>query len=606
MTVSERLEALRACMKEEKTDAYLVPTDDFHGSEYVGDYFKCREFVTGFTGSAGTVLIMEDGAYLWTDGRYFLQAGRQLKGSGITLMKAGQEGVPSIEDFLQEHLSEGQVLGYDGRCMTHAKADRLRHKLEGKGILCRGSRTDGGMDLVGRIWEDRPQLPCGRVWELGGFYAGRSRAEKLAGVRGAMRKENCGWHILASLDDIAWLLNLRGEDILYNPVFLSYLVVTEDSACLYAAGEAFDQELREVLGRDGVQIKPYEDIYPDVRRIPESSRILLDPSSVNDTLWTSAQQAVCVARQNPEILMKAVKNPVEMEHMRQAHIKDGVAVCRFIYWLKEQMKAYDPAHPVTELSASRKLLGFRQEMEHFLEPSFETIAAYAAHGAIIHYSPTLETDCAIEPAGFLLVDSGGQYLEGTTDITRTIACGLLSDKEKEFYTRILRGNLNLGAVKFLHGCTGTVFDYLARQPLWEIGMDYNHGTGHGVGFLLNVHEGPNSFSYKLMQGRPVPCVMEEGMVTSNEPGVYFENEFGVRCENLMLCVKDEKNEYGQFMRFDPLTLVPWELDAILPQLLNEREKALLNEYHSLVYEKISPWLEGGEREWLREATRAIS
>ena len=605
MTAADRLSTMRACMKQEGIDAYLVPTDDFHGSEYVGDFFKCRAFLTGFTGSAGTALVLADSAYLWTDGRYFLQAAQQLEGSGITLMKAGQEGVPGIEDFLAEHLSKGQVLGYDGRCVPYAKAEQLRKKLEAKGILCKGSTPDGPLDLVGKIWKDRPPLSAKSVWQLDESYTGRSRAQKLTMVREAMEKENCGWHILSSLDDIAWLLNLRGSDIEDNPVFLSYLMVMPEKACLYAAGKAFDSSVCEALEKDGVELRPYEEIFADAKQIPAAGRVLLDPATVSDTLWNSLAHARCVRKTNPEILMKAVKNPVEMAHIRQAHIKDGVSVCRLIYWLKEQMKHAGQAEPVTELGTARKLLALRQEAEHFLGPSFETIAAYGPHGAVIHYSPTPETDLPIEPRGFLLLDSGGQYLEGTTDITRTIACGPLTQKEKEFYTRVLRGNLNLGSARFLYGCTGTVLDYLARQPLWEIGVDYNHGTGHGVGFLLNVHEGPNSFSYKLMQGRPLPCVMEEGMVTSNEPGVYFENEFGVRCENLMLCVKDEKNAYGQFMRFETLTMVPWELDAIIPSMLNDREKALLNAYHAQVYENIAPHLEGAEKEWLREATRAV-
>ena len=607
MTVPEKLSALRACMKQEGIDAYLIPTDDFHGSEYVGDYFKCREYLTGFTGSAGTALVLEDSAYLWTDGRYFLQAARQLAGSGITLMRIGQKGVPEIDAFLEERLEAGQVLGFDGRCMTNKKAEALFKRLSKRGALWRTGSETGPLDLVGRIWNDRPSIPCAGVWELDTVYTGESRGEKLKKLREKMKKEGCEYHILTSLDDIAYLLNLRGGDIPDNPVFLSYLVLTQSSAFLYAREAAFNDAIRKALEDDNVRLKPYESLYSDAGRFPSDSRVLLDSASVNNTICTILEQAacVCVDRDNPTRLMKAVKNPVEMDHIRHAHVRDGVAVCRFIYWLKEKMKNQDPASPVTELSASEKLLALRREMEHFLEPSFETIAAYGPHGAVIHYSPTKETDAVIEPRGFLLLDSGGQYLEGTTDITRTIACGPLTKKEKEFYTRVLRGNLNLGAARFLHGCTGTVLDYLARQPLWEAGTDYNHGTGHGVGFCLNVHEGPNIINYKLIQGRPIPCVMEEGMVTSNEPGIYFENEFGVRCENLMLCVKDEENSYGQFMHFEPLTMVPWETDAIIPSLLSEKEKSLLNEYHALVYKTISPYLEGGEREWLKEATRAV-
>ncbi len=619
MTVPEKLDALRCCMRGEGIDAWLVPTDDFHGSEYVGDYFQCRAWLTGFTGSAGTALVTMDGAYLWTDGRYFLQAGQELAGSGIELMKIGEEGVPTIEEFLEKHLAAGNVLGYDGRCMTAAKGEKLRKALTKKGILCRNSArkadpasgdrnpdpADGPIDLVGRIWEDRPAMSCTKVFELDITYAGKSRADKLKELRGAMEKEDCDYHLIASLDDIAWLLNLRGNDVLYNPVFLSYLEVTKERAVLFANRQAFEESIVRALEKDGVELRPYGEVYDSAARIPEKSRVLLDPASVNDTLWTSLARAERISRANPSILMKAVKNPVEVQHMREAHVKDGVAVTRFIFWLKQQMKEYDPAHPVTELDVVDKLLALRSEQEHFLEPSFETIASYGPHGAIVHYSPTKESNLALKPESFLLLDSGGQYLEGTTDITRTIACGKLTQEEKEFYTRILKGHLNLGAVKFLHGCSGTSLDYLARQPLWEIGMDYNHGTGHGVGFLLNVHEGPNSFSYKTWPHRVNPCVMEEGMITTNEPGFYLEGKFGVRCENVMLCVKDEKNEYGQFLHFEHLTLVPWELDAVVPELLTDREKHLLNEYHALVWEKISPYLAGEEKEWLREATRPL-
>ena len=467
------------------------------------------------------------------------------------------------------------------------------------------SKNGSPLDLAGEIWEDRPALSCEKVWSLDIAYSGKTRADKLKELRAAMEEKKCGYHILTSIDDIAWLLNLRGNDIACNPVFLSYLIVTPDNVLLFAQAEAFDEEIIRSLEDDGVFLKGYNDIYSYVNAIPEKSRVLLDSSLVNYTIWTSLGHVIRVDSQNPTMLAKAVKNPVEMKHMREAHIKDGVAVTRFMYWLKKRMASYDPADPETELSAADKLLEFRREQDHFLDLSFETIAAYGPHGAVIHYSPTPDTDIPLEAKSFLLVDSGGQYLEGTTDITRTFACGPLTEEEKEYYTRVLKGNLNLASAVFRYGATGTTFDYLARSPLWEIGKDYNHGTGHGVGFLLNVHEAPNSFSYKPMQGRRTPCVFEEGMVTSDEPGFYLEGSFGVRCENLLLCVEAEKNEYGRFMKFETLTMVPWDLDAVVPELLTEREKRLLNEYHTQVWEKISPYLEGDEKEWLKEAVRAI-
>ncbi len=605
MNVPERLAALRKKMEENGIDAYLVPTDDFHGSEYVGEYFTCRKFLTGFTGSAGTALVTKDGAYLWTDGRYFLQAEEQLKDSTVCLMKMEEEGVPTIESFLEDCLKAGDVLGFDGRCMTAGKGDRFARILRKNGASVRVSGDGKALDLVGEIWEDRPALSCEKVWSLGTEYAGKSRADKLAELRAAMREQLCEYHILTSIDDIAWLLNLRGHDIPYNPVFLSYLVVTPEQVLLFAQKEAFGEQIPESLEADGVTLKGYDEIYSYVRTIPEGRRVLLDSTTVNYTVWTSLEHVKRVDRANPTMIAKAVKNPVEMQHMREAHIRDGVAVTRFMYWLKKRMAAYDPSDPVTELSAADRLLQLRREQEHFLDLSFETIAAYGPHGAIVHYSPTAESDIPLEAKSFLLVDSGGQYLEGTTDITRTFACGPLTEEEKTYYTRVLRGNLNLAAARFRYGATGMAFDHLARGPLWEIGRDYNHGTGHGVGYLLNVHEAPNSFSYKQMQGRRIPCVFEEGMVTSDEPGFYLEGKFGVRCENLIMCVKAEKTGYGQFMRFETITMVPWDLDAVDPQLLSEKEKELLNAYHADVWEKISPYLEGDEKDWLRYATRAI-
>lgn len=614
MTVPERIGALRARMKQEGVDAFLVPTDDFHCSEYVGEHFKCRRYITGFTGSAGTALVTQNEAMLWTDGRYFLQAQDQLKGTGIALMKTGEEGVPTIEEYVRQHLGQGQVLGFDGRCITAGRGDRFARILKKK-----GASVAYDLDLVGDIWEERPAISCHPVWELGESWTGKSRAAKISGLREEMSKLGAAYHILTSLDDIAWLLNLRGDDVACNPVFLSYVAVTPDEVLLFAQKEEFSDaadpeavhgifgsRLLEALKKDGVVLRPYEDLYAFIRQIPEGSRLLLDSTSVNYKVWMSVPEGVRkLDRTNPTLLPKAVKTGTEMRHMADAHLKDGVAVTKFMYWLKKQMADYDPSRPVTELSAAAKLESLRRQQEGFLGLSFETISGYGVHGAIIHYGPTPETDAVIRPESFLLVDSGGQYMEGTTDITRTFACGSLTEEEKECYTRVLRGNLNLAAVRFRYGCTGTAFDYIAREPLWEAGLDYNHGTGHGVGYLLNVHEGPNSFSYKTMQGRRTPCVFEEGMVTSDEPGIYLAGKFGVRCENLLLCRKDMKNEYGQFMRFDVLTLVPWDLDAVLPERMTEKERALLNGYHAEVFEKISPYLEDEEKEWLRHATRAV-
>ncbi len=614
MTVPERLGALRALMEKRGIDAYLVPTDDFHSSEYVGDHFKCREFITGFTGSAGTALVLKDGAFLWTDGRYFLQAQDQLKGSGVKLMKMGEEGVPTIEEFVASHLGEGQVLGFDGRCMTAGKGDRFARILKTE-----GASISADYDLVGEIWEDRPPLSQKPVWELDTVWTGKSRAEKLKDLRRSMADARADYHIITSLDDIAWLLNLRGDDVACNPVFLAYVAVTPDNILLFAQKEEFTDDaapqsvhgiygsfLLKKLEEDRVHLHPYNDLYDWMKTIPSGSRLLFDTSTVNYKVWTSVPKGVAIIdRTNPTLLPKSIKTSAEMQHMEEAHLKDGVAVTKFMYWLKNQMANFDPQNPPTELSVSDRLYQFRADNENFLGLSFDTIAAYGAHGAVVHYEPTEETNIPLEPRSFLLVDSGGQYMEGTTDITRTFACGPLTQEEKEMFTRVLRGNLNLGAAKFHHGMTGTGLDYLARGPLWEVGMDYNHGTGHGVGYLLNVHEGPNSINYTFRPGRRTPCVFEEGMVTSDEPGVYLTGKFGVRCENLTMVRKAEKNEYGQFLEFEVLTLVPWDLDAVIPEMLSDREKKILNDYHKRVYEKISPFLDENEKAWLKHATRAI-
>lgn len=612
MDIKERLTALRARMSAHGLDAWLVPTDDFHSSEYVADYFKSRAWLSGFTGSAGSLLISREDAWLWTDGRYFLQAEDQLQGTGIQLMKIGEEGVPTIEQQVQDLLGEGQLLGFDGRCMTAGKGERFEKLLKGKKASI---STD--LDLTGEIWEDRPSLPCHPVWELDQGYTGKSRREKLSGIREEMKKFKADYHVVSSLDDIAWMLNLRGDDIACNPVFLSYLLIGPDKVLLFAQEEEFSDEadqgsvhgiygsaLLQALSEDGVELRPYDSLYEALAAIPEGARVMLDSSSVNHRIWTTLSPKVRrVDRTNPALLQKAVKNETEMENVRQAHIRDGVAVTRFMYWLKKAIQG--DLSGMTEISAAEKLESFRSEQEHYLGPSFETISAYGPHGAIVHYEPTAETDLPLEKKSFLLVDSGGQYLEGTTDITRTFAMGPLCAEEKEAYTRVLRGNLNLAAVKFHYGCTGMAFDYIARAPLWEVGMDYNHGTGHGVGYFLNVHEAPNSFSYKNMQGRRTPCVFEEGMVTSDEPGLYLTGKFGVRCENLILCRKSFKNEYGQFMEFEALTMVPWDLDAVDVSLLTDQERKLLNDYHRTVYEKIAPHLSEEEQAWLKEATREV-
>lgn len=583
-------------MKEKKIDAYLVPTDDFHGSEYVGDYFKCRKYITGFTGSAGTAVITQDMAGLWTDGRYFIQAADQLRDTTIELFKSGEPGVPTVHQFLNDKLEEGMCLGFDGRTVSAREAEELQELLQEKHITF--SVND---DLIGEIWEDRPVLSCEPVMELDVRWTGKSRADKIAEIREQMKAKEADTFILTSLDDIAWLLNIRGNDIHCCPVVLSYLVMMENELRLYANAAAFSEEIRSNLGADGVKIYPYDDVYSYVQTISSDKKVLLSRANVNSRLVSNIPSEVTILDEpNLTLLPKAVKNKTEMENERIAHIKDGIAVTKFIHWLKKNVTRTT----ITELSAAEKLYQFRSEQEHFLGDSFDPIIAYGTHAAIVHYSATEATDIPLEARGMVLADTGGHYLEGTTDITRTIVLGPVTAKEKKFFTAVLRGNLNLAAAKFKYGCTGLNLDYLARGPLWELGEDYNHGTGHGVGYLLNVHEGPNSFRWKNLPGNPAP-VLEEGMITSDEPGYYLENEFGIRHENLVLCKKAEKTSFGQFMCFEPLTMVPFDLEGINPEEMTERERKLLNDYHQKVYTTISPYLDEEEKEWLKQATREI-
>ena len=595
MTVNERITALRERMKEKKIDAYLVPTDDFHASEYVGEYFKCRKYITGFTGSAGTAVIMQDMAGLWTDGRYFIQAAAQLEGTGIDLFKMGEPGVPTIHQFLEEKLGEGMCLGFDGRTISAKEASELSEALGKK-----GASLSVDYDLAGEVWEDRPALSCEPVMELDVKWAGESRADKCAKIRKAMEEKGADAFVLTSLDDIAWLLNIRGGDVHCCPVVLSYLVMTQKEIKLFANEKAFPAEVLDALAKDGVTLLPYDSIYEYVKTFAKDMKVLLCKQKVNSRLVSNIPAEVEILdEENLTLLPKAIKNPVEVENERIAHIRDGVALTKFIYWLKKNVGKI----PMTELSAEEKLYSFRAQQENFIDNSFDPIISYGVHAAINHYSATPETDIPIEPRSFLLADTGGNYYEGTTDTTRTIVMGPVTDEQKKFFTAVLRGMLNLGNAKFRYGCTGVNLDYLARGPLWELGQDFNHGTGHGVGYLLNVHEGPNSFRWKVVPGNN--AVLEEGMITSDEPGYYVEDGYGIRHENMIVCKKAEKTQFGQFMCFEFLTMVPFDLDAVVPEQMTAHERELLNNYHAQVYEKISPYLDEDEKAWLKEATRAI-
>lgn len=590
----EELCCLRERMQEESVDAYLIMTDDFHGSEYVGDYFKSREYISGFTGSAGTLLVRKDCAGLWTDGRYFLQAETQLAGSGITLFRSGQPGVPDLEDYLVEQLADGQTLGFDGRCVMAGYARKLRERLEQKGVRIRND-----LDLVGDVWPDRPALSKEPVWQLAERYAGIGVKDKLAEVRQILHKKKADWFLLASLEDICWLLNVRGNDVACTPVVLSYLMMSRDQVFWYVQREAVPEPVQADLQEAGVVLREYGQIYEDASRLPGGVRLLCDENHVNDALISRiAPDVVVVDGENPTLLLKAVKNPVEIANEKAAHIKDGIAVTRFIYWLKTRVGREE----ITEISAASRLEMFRREQEDYLEPSFYPILAYGPHGAIVHYSADETSDVPLEPEGFLLADTGGHYMEGTTDITRTIALGPLTEEQKEMYTTVLKAHIRLADAVFLQGAAGVSLDVLARTPLWERGLDYNHGTGHGVGYLLSVHEGPNSFRFRPSAVCGGDHVMKEGMITSDEPGIYLEGKFGVRLENLLVCAARQTNSYGTFLGFEPLTMVPFDRDAILWDTLSEKELRWLAAYHQKVYESLAPHLSEEERQWLRETT----
>lgn len=597
MEIRKRLLQLRQKMAENNVDIYFVPTNDFHGSEYVSDYFKVREFISGFDGSAGEVVITKDEAGLWTDGRYFLQAEEQLRDTGIVLYKSGQDGVPSVNDFIKDKMPEHGVLGCDGRLVSRAWAEGMTRMLRTKQATLMTSE-----DLVGAIWTDRPELKHEKAWILSEKYAGEDRKSKLKRLRDFMEKWNGKHLILTSLDDIAWVLNIRGNDIPCNPVVLSFLVVDKEQCILFAAENIFTSEERETLIADGVSFQKYDEIYAYAKSFPQGEKIFADKRTINAVIVENfPENTKIVDMVSPVTYWKSIKNEIEIENEKEAHIRDGVAVTRFIYWLKKNINKM----PLTEMQVAKVLEEFREEGKDYIGPSFDPIAGYAEHGAIVHYSATEESNATLRPENFLLLDTGGQYLQGTTDITRTILLGEATEEQKKFYTAVLRGNLNLCNAKFLYGCSGVALDYAARQPLWELGCDYNHGTGHGVGYLLNVHEAPNAFRYKILSGTGKNPVLEAGMITSDEPGIYLEGKFGIRLENLILCVKKEKNDYGQFMGFEPLTYVPFDQDAVAVELMSEKERELLNTYHKQVYEKISPFLSEEEKDWLKDACASI-
>jgi Xaa-Pro aminopeptidase len=593
--IKKRIEMLRALMRERNIDAYMVPTADYHESEYVGEHFAFRKYITGFTGSAGTALITKDWAGLWTDGRYYVQAAAELEGSGIVLMKSGTSGVPTVEEFLEQDLPNYGTLGFDGRVVNAKMGENLEKRLAFKHISFAFTES-----LIGELWENRPKLSAEPVWILGDEYTGCPAAKKIAQLRKDMEREHATVHIMTTLDDIVWLLNIRGNDTPCNPVVLSYLAVTAEEIFLFVNRHVISEEVEAYLKGLGVTLRSYQDIYTYASHL-KHEKVLLEKAKVNYTIVRSLDETnEIIDRMNPTVLKKACKNPVEVENLKKAHIIDGVVMTKFIYWMKQNIGKV----PMTECSVADKLDQMRRDAGA-LDVSFTTISAYGANAAMCHYHAVPETCAALEPKGLYLVDSGGQYLEGTTDITRTFALGPVTEEEKEHYTLVLMGMLRLGNARFLEGCTGLSLDYIAREPLWKHGLDFNHGTGHGVGYLLNVHERPVNIRYKVTADRPDAYPFVPGMVCSDEPGLYIEGSHGIRTENLLVCQDYKANKFGHFLRFEFLTYVPIDLEPVKPELMSDQDIAYLNEYHEQVYEKIAPHLNKEEEEWLRKVTLPI-
>ena len=596
MNVAQRIAAFRARMAQENLAAVVVPTADSHASEYIADHFKTRVWLCGFTGSAGTLVVGREEAALFTDGRYFIQAERQLAGSGVTLMRMGQPGVPSVEEYTAA-LAKDAAAGVDFGVVSEQFVRRMSAALLGAGAKL----VDTG-DWFDALWTDRPAMPKAPAFLLDMAYTGRSAADKLEAIRSEMRKAGAQLHVVNVLDDIAWTLNVRGGDVHCTPVVMSYLTVGENEAVWYVDPAKVSGEMEAALTAQGVRVAPYEDIEAALRAVTPGTRVMADTGRLTARLCAALEQAELIEHGNPAMPMKAIKNGVELENLRRAHVRDGAAVTRLMYWLKTNVGKL----PMTEMSVQEKLLDLRREQEGFLDLSFNTICAYRANAAMMHYSASETSNAVLEPRDLLLIDSGGQYLEGTTDITRTFALGEVTREQKEHFTAVLCSMLNLANAKFLHGCTGISLDILARGPIWDLGIDYRCGTGHGVGYLLSVHEGPNSFRWHKSPTRNEDTVLEAGMVTTDEPGIYIEGSHGIRTENELVCVCREENEYGQFMAFETITCAPIDLDAVLPEQMSPRQREWLNSYHAFVRDTLMEHMQGEEEKaWLREATRAI-
>lgn len=592
MKTNEKIQKVRTLLQSKGVSAYIVPSSDPHLSEYIPDCWKLRAWLSGFTGSAGTLVVSKNSSVLWTDSRYFLQAAQEIDGSEIELCKMGMPETPTMAEWIAANLKPEETVGFDGQLLSHSAAKIFVAELEKKGL-----KVNSNLDLVNTIWYDRPASPQGKAFEHELRYAGQTVAEKIENIRKSLKNEDCNACIIAGLDEVAWTFNIRGNDVDYNPVVLSYGYISDEEAVLFIDGEKIDQSLVSRLEEQGVEVFSYNDIVDFIKDIPKGTIIALDDNRVNHYLATLIPKDVNVkSTLSIPTKLKAIKNPVELENIRRSLINDGVAMCEFIHWIENRVGK----ETITEITIADKLVELRKKQDGFVSESFGTIAGYKEHGAIVHYSASPKSASEVNPEGFILVDSGGQYLKGTTDITRTIHLSTPTEEEKVDYTLVLKGMIQLSMIQFPTGTRGSQLDILARMAMWNKGINYGHGTGHGIGAFLNVHEGPQS-----IRPNENPVTIEAGMIQSNEPGIYRAGKYGIRIENLIVCNKTLENDFGNFLGFETLTLCPIDTKPICVDMMSPEEREWLNEYHKTVYEKLSPKLEPELRNWLADKTKAI-
>ncbi len=593
MNINEKISKLRKAMKDNGLNAYIIPSTDPHISEYVPEHWTSRMWISGFTGSAGTIVVTLDSAGLWTDSRYFLQGANELEGSEIKLHKMGMPGVDDYPEWLNKKLNENDNVGFDGKVMPVAIKKSLEKTFELKKI-----NVVSKYDLISDVWtDDRPEIPRNPLFVWDDKYAGKSAKDKITEIQNKMKEKSADFHLICTLDDIAWIFNIRGNDVPFNPVVVAYAMITESDATLYIYSEKVPADEKSKLESAGIKIKGYDEVYEDVKSLESGKNILIDPNKSNTWLYDAIPAGVKkIEQMNISTLLKAVKNDTEVKGMKSALRRDAVAMTKFINWLENNIGK----EKITELSASKKLLEFRKEIDLFVGESFNTISGYAGHGAIVHYAVSPETDVEIGTDTFYLVDSGGQYYDGTTDITRTLHFGEPTEEEKKDYTLVLKGHIDLALAKYPEGTRGAQIDAIARKPLWDNGLHYSHGTGHGIGCFLNVHEGPQNI--RLEEN---PTKLQPGMITSNEPGVYKADKHGIRIENLVLTAEDSETDFGKFYGFDTLTLCHIETKAIDKSLLTDEEIEWLNNYHQRVYDEVSPLLDDEMKKYLAEKTKKI-